>query len=95
MVSQNEYQDVTYGSPSTVSCRYKVLKEVNASGTELIISAWVILPVGTVVNENTNIVLDDGTTGAVTLVKSLENERTGVIEGIKVILGNPQNTGDL
>lgn len=86
-VSEDGYQNITYSTAVSVRCQYREKTKISEDGSEKVSSAWVIVPAGTTINENTKIVLPTGSQLPITAFKNIRNFRTHIVEGIKVNLG--------
>lgn len=82
-ISVDGHHSITYGTALTVACNYHLEHEHDESGSIIVTSGWVVLPVGTTVTHE-SLVTVDGYQPPIKLIKDIENYRTGVIEGIKL-----------
>ena len=65
--SKNAHHAVTYGTPGTLSCKYSKVHEIikDQNGEDVLTSAWLQFPKGTVINDDDKIVLPDGSTAPI------------------------------
>lgn len=90
--TEDEYHNVSYGTPVTVECRYKEDMEFDLTKNIEVESAWLALPPGTTVVQKSKIVLDNGKQYiASSSILGVERLSDKEIDYIRVILGFPLN----
>lgn len=94
--TEDEYHNVSYGTPVTVECRYKDNMEFDLSKNIEVESAWLGLPPGTVIKQKSKVVLDNGKEYiASSSIREVQRLSDGEIDYIRVILGFPLNGREL
>lgn len=94
-VSRDAYHNITYGAPSTVhaAIEYIIKKIIDATGTEIVTSAWIALPPNTSISYNDKITLPDNSTPVIGSIAPVFNYRTKQNHYIEVYVSKARQGG--
>lgn len=87
-VSKDDHHKITYGTPSTLNCKYaKLSKTVTGNNGKAVLAvAWTSFPAGTIIDPDDKIVLPDGSFSEIVLNHEIHNH-VGVDKCVDVYYG--------
>ncbi|MFA6727354.1 MAG: hypothetical protein WCS17_03935 [Prevotella sp.] len=94
--TENEYHNVSYGTPVTSECNYKDITELDPEKNIEVESSWFALPPETIIKPDSRVTLDNGKQYiASSFIRKVRRLSDNEIDYIRVILGFPLNGRNL
>jgi hypothetical protein len=94
-VSKDAYHNVTYGTPETIPAfiDYTIKKVIDFTGTEIVTSAWISFPPGTIIDYKDRVTLPDGSKPVIGSIAPICNYRTRTTQYIEVYVSKGRPGG--